>query len=119
MNEYGMKVGDRFTLPFRYVNGKSCVVENNGFAIVKQRCETRVEVFSDQIEQFVYYDWIVTDYCPVFTVVGFRKSDRYKDAVYVRYENNSETFMCQMVVDFVYKNGTCIYKSVSKDYKNS
>lgn len=60
MNEYGMKVGDRFTLPFRYVNGKSCVVENNGFAIVKQRCETRVEVFSDQIEQFVYYDWIVS-----------------------------------------------------------
>ena len=114
MNEYGMKVGDRFTLPFRYVNGKSCVVENNGFAIVKQRCETRVEVFSDQIEQFVYYDWIVTDYCPVFTVVGFRKSDRYKDAVYVRYENNSETFMCQMLADFVGKNGNRIY---TKDYK--
>ncbi len=118
MNKYGIEVGDRFTLPFRYVNGKH-FTENNDFAIVKQRCETRVEVFSDQMEQFVFYDWIVTDYCPVFTVVGFRKSDKYKDAVYVRYENNSETFMCQMSVDFVYENGTCIYKSVSKDYKNS
>lgn len=85
------------------------------FAIVKQRCETRVEVFCDQNEQFVYYDWIVTDYCPVFTVVGFLKSDIYEDVVYVKYESNSETFMCQMLADFVCKNGTRIY---TKDYKN-
>lgn len=109
-----MKVGDRFTLPFRYVNGKH-FTENNDFAIVKQRCETRVEVFRDQNEQFVYYDWIVTDYCPVFTVVGFLKSDIYEDVVYVKYESKSETFMCQMLADFVCKNGTRIY---TKDYKN-
>lgn len=59
MNKYGIKVGDRFLLPFRYVYDRNCCpTENNDFAIVKQRCETRVEVFCDQNEQFVYYDWI-------------------------------------------------------------
>lgn len=55
MNKYGIEVGDRFLLPFRYVNAINCCpTENNDFAIVKQRCETRVEVFCDQNEQFVY-----------------------------------------------------------------
>lgn len=120
MNKYGIKVGDRFLLPFRYVYDRNCCpTENNDFAIVKQRCETRVEVFCDQNEQFVYYDWIVTDYCPVFTVVGFLKSDRYEDVVYVKYKNNSETFMCQMLTEFVCKNGTRMNESDLKDYKNS
>lgn len=119
MNKYGIEVGDRFLLPFKYVTTRNCPTENDDFAIVKQRCETRVEVFCDQNEQFVYYDWIVTDYCPVFTVVGFLKSDRYEDVVYVKYKNNSETFMCQMLAEFICTNGTRINESDLKDYKNS
>lgn len=112
MNKYGIEVGDRFSLPSKFNNRRLCT--NLNVEIVGQRYETRIEVFCDQIEQFVYYDWIVTENCPVFTVVGFRKSDRYEDVVYVTYERNSETFMCQMLADFVCKNGIRIY---TKDYK--
>lgn len=101
-----------FSLPSKINNRRLCT--NLDVEIVGQRYETRIEVFCDQIEQFVYYDWIVTENCPVFTVVGFRKSDRYEDVVYVTYERNSETFMCQMLADFVCKNGIRIY---TKDYK--
>nr|DAE42189.1 MAG TPA: hypothetical protein [Caudoviricetes sp.] len=113
MNKYGIEVGDRFLLPSKFDNRRLCT--NIGVEIVGQRYETRIEVFCDQIEQFVYDDWIVTENCPVFTVVGFRKSNKYEDVVYVTYESNSETFMCQMLADFVCKNGTRIY---TKDYKN-
>lgn len=47
------------------------------------------------------------------------KSDIYEDVVYVKYESNSETFMCQMLAEFVCKKGTRMNESDLKDYKNS
>lgn len=45
MNKYGIEVGDRFLLPSKYVTTRNRPTENDDFAIVKQRYETRVEVF--------------------------------------------------------------------------
>lgn len=42
-----------------------------------------------------------------------------EDVVYVKYESNSETFMCQMLAEFVCKKGTRMNESDLKDYKNS
>lgn len=32
MNKYGIEVGDRFLLPFKYVNNRNCTTENDDYA---------------------------------------------------------------------------------------